>query len=54
MYYVVVCFPESQKLYDQDWFNECHLINDENGLDKFGSQAYFVPLEYYNQLFKNE
>lgn len=41
--FVIVQWPESQDLMEQPWFHECHLINDENGLKKYGSAAYFVP-----------
>lgn len=45
MEYVLVTWPESQALMDQDWFNECILMNDENHLEEIGSSAYFVPKE---------
>ena len=42
--YVIVQWPDVQSLMDFDWFqDECHLINDENGVEKYGSSAYFVP-----------
>jgi hypothetical protein len=28
---------------DQPWFNECYLINDDAGVELYGSSAYFVP-----------
>ena len=43
--FVVVCWSESQELEDQSWFDECHLILDERGMDIYGSSAYFVPEE---------
>lgn len=52
--YQVVTFPLSQKLYEQDWFDECFLINDEKGLEVYGNCAYFVPVERYNELYPNE
>lgn len=45
MEYVLVTWPESQALMDQDWFNECILMNDENHLEDIGPSAYFVPKE---------
>ena len=42
--YVIVQWPDVQSLMDFDWFqDECHLISDENGVEKYGSSAYFVP-----------
>ena len=44
--YVVVTWPESQHLFNLDGFEEnSYLINDENGIDDFGSSAYFVDEE---------
>ena len=40
----IVTWPESQLLMEHpDFENECLLINDEYGLDKYGSSAYWVP-----------
>lgn len=41
--YILVCWPESQILMEQTWFDECILMNDENHLQEIGSSAYFVP-----------
>lgn len=48
--YILIGWPESQALLEQDWFNECMLMNDENHLPNIGSSAYFVPEERYNSL----
>ena len=41
--YVVVTWPDSQLLMEHRGFSKnCFLINDENGLETFGSSAYFV------------
>jgi hypothetical protein len=48
--FVLVTWPESQKLMEQVWFDECILMNDENHLDEVGSSAYFVPEERYQEL----
>jgi hypothetical protein len=48
--FVLVTWPESQKLMEQEWFDECILMNDENHLDDLGSSAYFVPEERYQEL----
>lgn len=42
--YVIVAWPESQGLMDEEWFDECILINEEPLLDQVGSSAYFVPI----------
>lgn len=51
--YVVVCWPESQMLMEKKGFRQnCELINSEQGFDKYGSSAYLVNEEWYEQ-FKN-
>lgn len=45
--YILVTWPESQMLMEQDWFDECILMNDVNHLDDVGSSAYFVPEERF-------
>ena len=48
--YIVVMWPEVQSLQDLDGFNDhAYLINDDKGLDDFGSSAYFVEEEWYNK-----
>jgi hypothetical protein len=47
--YVVVCWPESQELMEHPEFNtRCYLINDDKGIEDFGSSAYFVPVDMIN------
>lgn len=51
--YIVIQWPEISELMDFPDFDEnCHLINDECGLSKFGSSSYFVKKSYYNQKIK--
>ena len=50
--YVLVEWPDSQILMEQEWFDECVLVNDENLLNQFGSSCYFVPKQYYIELEK--
>ena len=46
--YVLVCWPESQLLMDEEWFwDECILMNDMEHLADIGSSAYFVPEDRY-------
>ena len=50
--YTVVTWPEVQLLLDLEGFKEhSYLINDDRGLDDFGSSAYFVETEW---LLKNQ
>lgn len=49
MSYIVIQWPEIQKLMDKDGFKEnSFLVNDPLGLDEFGSSAYFVNEEWLN------
>jgi len=46
--FIVVTWPDSQDLMELDGFREnSYLINDEKGLDDFGSSAYFVNKKWY-------
>lgn len=48
--FYVIKFPESQELQDLDGFDDnAFLVNDEKGLEIFGSSAYFVNKEWYNE-----
>lgn len=47
--YSLVCWPESQMLIEEVWFNECILMNDKNHLQEIGSSAYFVPENRINE-----
>ena len=48
--YTVVMWPEVQLLMDIEGFNEhSYLINDEQGLNDFGSSAYFVEIEWLSK-----
>ena len=50
--YTVITWPEVQLLLDLEGFKEhSYLINDEQGLNDFGSSAYFVETEW---LLKNQ
>lgn len=54
-YYVVVEWPEIQDYMDEPGFDEnAHLINDEIGLDMYGSSAYFVNVEWKNKVDNHE
>lgn len=41
--YTIIVWPESQYCIGDD---QCTLINDEEGLDLFGSSAYIVPIDW--------
>lgn len=46
----IICWPETQYLCEMDKFWEhAWLINDEYGLDKFGSSAYVVEEKWYEE-----
>jgi hypothetical protein len=46
--FIIITWPDSQGLFDLEGFEEnCHLINDEIGLEKFGPSAYFVNKQWY-------
>ena len=53
--YIVVTFPEVQELMSKEDFREhSYLINDINGLKKFGLRAYFVERDWYlNNIFNS-
>ena len=49
--YIVVTWPESQELFEIDGFREhAFLINDDKGMEIFGSSAYFVDKAWYLDL----
>jgi hypothetical protein len=48
--YVLITWPFSQDLFEQEWFDECILMNDLNHLDDIGSSAYFVPIDRYIEM----
>ena len=50
MGYIIICWPESQELMERDGFREnCSLINGERGLDIYGSCAYLVDKDWYDE-----
>lgn len=49
--YVIVPWPESQKLMLEDWFSECILVPSEYQNDWIWSSAYFVPEDRF---FEND
>lgn len=49
--YEVVMWPECQDLMDKEgWEDNSYLINDDKGLDKFGSSAYFVNKSWLDEV----
>ena len=53
--YVVITWPDIQYYMDIEGFDEnSYLVNDEQGLEDFGSSAYFVDEEWLEELNKNE
>ena len=50
MGYIIICWPDSQELMERDGFREnCSLINGERGLDIYGSGAYLVDKDWYDE-----
>ena len=48
---IVVTFPESQVMESKDgFFQNCELINSEQGIKEFGANAYLVNEEWYNEI----
>lgn len=48
MEYVVITWPESQKLMEiEDFEDNSFLINSEKGILTFGNSAYFVEKNWY-------
>lgn len=46
----VITWPEIQKYSELEGFEEnSHLINDEKGIEKYGSLAFFVNTEWLNK-----
>lgn len=51
--FVVIEWPDSQELMDQEWFSECILINTEEGIIEHGSSAYMVPKWRYQEFINS-
>lgn len=52
--FIAVTWPSCQELMELDGFREnSYLINDEKGLDDFGSSAYFINKKWYEEMVKN-
>ncbi|MEZ4958269.1 MAG: hypothetical protein R2830_00485 [Saprospiraceae bacterium] len=55
-FYLPISFPESQLFMEEHW-DEIHLINDEDGIGRYGYAAYFVEEGLYKKTladFDNE
>jgi hypothetical protein len=51
--YTVIQWPEIQDIMELEGFREnSHLINDERGLELYGSSAYFVNTEWLDNFLK--
>ena len=45
----IISWPDSQELMEEPWFEkEAQLINDDFGLEHFGSSAYIIPITRIN------
>lgn len=45
--YIIVVWPESQDFIGHD---HCHLINDDEGYEYYGSSAYFGRWDVYEKI----
>lgn len=54
MIYEVITWPEIQELMECDGFREhSYLVNDNKGIDDFGSSAYFVEKEWLSEVLNS-
>ena len=54
MKYVVITWPDIQHLMDKEGFREhSYLINDDKGIEDFGSSAYFVEEVWYRLVYNS-
>ena len=51
MKYILVQWPESQKLMEHSRFDECLLVQDIKGHTEVGSSAYMCPEDLYKEIF---
>lgn len=48
--YTVITWPEIQNLMVKDGFEDnSYLVNDDKGIDDFGSSAYFVDFDWLQE-----
>lgn len=52
--YVLVQWPESQRLMEHERFDECLFVNDIEGHEEVGSSAYMCPEGLYKEIFISE
>ena len=52
--YILVEWPESQRLMEHKRFNECLFIQDIDGHVKVGSSAYMCPEDLYEKIFNTD
>jgi hypothetical protein len=49
--YIIVVWPESMDVMKHDRFNECMEVTEWKWTCEFGSDAYFVPEDLYNEVY---
>ena len=53
--YIVIQWPEIQELMEIEGFRDnSYLINDEKGLEEYGSSAYFVNTKWLDKFFEDK
>lgn len=48
----IIIWPDSQELYDLPWYEECVLVNSQEGLDLYGSCTFIIPEERVKEFNK--
>lgn len=53
--FIIIQWPEVQELMDEIGFKEhSYLINDDLGVEEYGSSAYFVEEDWYNRIMREK
>jgi hypothetical protein len=52
--YVLVTWPNSQRLMNHERFKECLLIQDTDGHNQVGSSAYMCPSDLFDEIFEEK
>lgn len=51
--FIIVPWPEIQEFMDKRGFDgHSYLINDDKGMEEYGSSAYFVEEDWYNRMIR--
>ena len=50
--YIIVVYPDNIEVMNHPRFNECMEVTEWKWTCEFGSDAYFVPEDLYNEIYK--